>query len=330
MRNLFFIVLCFVFTTNVLAQHKNREIENIVFEGAGIRGIAYGGVIHQLEVTQQLKNINNIAGTSAGAITALLLCLGYTSSEIVDIIAATKFQKFNEGGGFFIGAAWRIHKHYGWYKSKKMDKWLQHLIEAKTNNPNSTFEQLKMQGFKNLYVTATCLNKQKTLVFSAQTYPTMKIKDAVRCSMSIPLYFEAIFIDSNGTVVKKSNKNNIDVVVDGGITSNFPIQIFDSIDKKTNTRIYNKKTLGIRIDDEKQIQKDKIDKQLVEMPITTIKNYMQAFYVYTLENLNRNTLTAEDWERTISVSSMGIGPQVKKLSQEQKQKLYTSGIDSFK
>ena len=53
--------------------------ENLVFEGAGIRGIAYSGAIAELEQHGLLKNIKRVGGTSAGAITALLLCLGYTA-----------------------------------------------------------------------------------------------------------------------------------------------------------------------------------------------------------------------------------------------------------
>ncbi len=308
---------------------QNTTIENLVFEGAGIRGIAYSGVIKTLENYQLTDSIHNVAGTSAGAITAMMLALGYTSDEIYRIIDNTNFQHFNDGELIFMGGFYRLINQYGWYKGDRLSMWLENLIDAKTGNPDITFQQLQSLGYKNLFVTGTCLNKQKLLVFSAQTYPDMKIKDAVRISISIPLYFKAVFIDEKGQVYDKQNKEkNLDLVVDGGIIGNFPIFIFDDYKKDENgrlIRIPNPKTLGIRIDTDKQIQNDQKKKELTTIPIKNINDYMLAFYTLVLEKLNRAELTQADWQRTISVSSVGVGPKIKKLTQEQKKKLMKSG-----
>jgi len=173
------------------------------------------------------------------------------------------------------------------------------------------------------------MNKQKLFVFSAESYPQMKVKDAVRISMSIPLYFEAVFIDSVGKVYKNQNKiKNLDVVVDGGIIANFPIFLFDSISIDSSnykSRIPNFKTIGVRVDTDLQIKNDSIDKALVPMEINKMSDYLAAFYNIVLENLNRNQLIPEDWERTISVSSVGIGPKIRKLTSEEKMALIKSG-----
>lgn len=310
---------------------QNVQPENLVFEGAGIRGIAYSGVIHQLENEGILKNITKVGGTSAGAITALMVSLGYNSSEIFKIISDTKFQKFNDGEFFFIGGFSRLKSRYGWYKGDEFSKWLEKIVEDKTENPEITFAELNNKGFKDLYVTATCLNKQKLLIFSADSYPQMKIKDAVRISMSIPLYFEAVFIDSSGKLYKTQNsKKDLDTVVDGGIIGNFPIFMFDSLyldPSNQSHRIPNYKTIGIRIDTDEQIQSDSLSRELMPIEINTISDYLMAFYVLTLENLNRNKLIPEDWERTISVSSAGISPRIKKLSKDQKEALIKNGED---
>ena len=160
----------------------------------------------------------------------------------------------------------------------------------------------------------------------------MKIKDAVRISMSIPLYFQAVFIDSIGKTYSKQNQNNdLDLMVDGGIVGNFPIQIFDSykIDTMNNEyRVPNYETLGIRIDSDSQIKEDSISRKLAPYPIEDFTDYISAFYIMIIENLNRNNLTEDDWNRTISVSSMGITPRIKKLTAEQKEILYNSGLES--
>ena len=41
-------------------------IKNLVFEGAGMRGIAYCGVLEELETQGLVKDVEKVAGTSAG------------------------------------------------------------------------------------------------------------------------------------------------------------------------------------------------------------------------------------------------------------------------
>jgi len=170
------------------------------------------------------------------------------------------------------------------------------------------------------------------IVLSYETYPKMKVKDAVRISMSIPLYYQAVFVDSIGNTYSKQNKeNNLDIMVDGGIIGNFPIQIFDTYETTSENkelRIPNFETIGVRIDSESQINEDKNNRELATYDITNFRDYVSALYIIVIENLNRNYLTDEDWARTISVSSVGISPKVKKLSKEQKELLIISGKKS--
>ena len=325
------LTILFVLFYNI-SNAQVHTYKNIIFEGAGIRGIAYAGVLEEFEKAKLLENITKVGGTSAGSIIALTLSLGYNAQEINQLIYKTNFNKFNDGRFFFIGGIHRMNKNYGWYRGAKFSAWLEDLIDKKTGNSEITFSEFHDKGYRDLYITATCLNKQKLLIFSYETYPDMKIKDAVRISMSIPLYFEAVFIDSAGTVIPKpGNRTDVDVVVDGGIIGNFPIQIFDSIlSTALNpiTRIANPETIGIRIDSDTQIKYDNSSKELAPIQINDLSHYMEAFYSMVLENLNRNQLTPNDWKRSISVSSANIGPRVKKLSPSQKESLINSGRKS--
>ncbi len=300
-----------------------------MFEGAGIRGIAYAGVIDVFEQQGILENIEKVGGTSAGALTALMVSLGYSADEIIDIVSRTDIKKFNDGKYILFGGFYRMRKNYGWYRGDKFTQWLENIISNKTGDSEITFSTLHTQGYKDLYITATCLNKQKLIVLSHESYPEMKIKDAVRISMSIPLYFKAVFIDSTGKVYENPKKaDDLDIVMDGGIIGNYPIFLFDSVsvDSNNNTiRIPNPATIGIRIDSDLQIQNDSQSKELVPMEIDNIQDYVMAFFVFVIENLNRNQLINADWERTVSVSSVGIGPIIKKLSKKQKVKLIDSG-----
>ncbi|TXK48914.1 patatin-like phospholipase family protein [Pontibacter qinzhouensis] len=328
MLKLLLLPLFFLLWTCSFAQ--TTSYRNLVFEGAGIRGVAYTGFISEFEKAGLLEQVEKVGGTSAGAIVSLTLALGYNADEITGIIYDTKFQQFNDGQYIFFGGISRVKKRYGWYKGDKFLQWLEKIIAAKTGNADITFQELHDRGFKELYVTGTSLNRQKMLVFSRETYPDMKIKDAVRISMSVPLYFEAVVIDSAGKVINKpKDLAGYDMVVDGGIIGNFPIQLFDSVATGAgNTRIINSHTLGIRIDSDLQLEYDKTTHEIAPYPITNLKDYMGAFYALVIENLNRHQLTEADWERTVSISSAGIGPKVKRLSKGQKDALISSGRQS--
>lgn len=323
-------ILLIVFLLINVPSYSQNNIRNLVFEGAGIRGIAYSGAIKELEHRNILKDVQRVGGTSSGAVTALLLCVGYSADDIASIINSTSFKKFNDGKFFFAGGINRIQKYFGWYRGKEFERWLSELIEAKANNADITFNELKQKGFKDLYVTGTCLNKQSLMIFSYENYPNMKVKDAIRISMSIPLYFEAVFIDSTGNIIHHpKNKDGLDVMVDGGIAANFPIKIFDSTKyfdaPKSNSFAPNPQTIGFRIDRNDQIKNDISGKSLAPMTINSIKDYFGAFYNIIIENLNRQTLTKEDWQRTVSISDGAIAPRVRRLPMKEVNTLISNG-----
>ncbi|MFZ4785380.1 MAG: patatin-like phospholipase family protein [Flavobacteriales bacterium] len=321
---------------------RTQTIDNLVFEGAGIRGIAYCGALMELEEQGYLSSVQRVAGTSSGAITASLLSVGYTPQEIYDIIGETNFGKFNDGGGLFIGGIHRLKKKLGYYKGRKFLDWLEKLIEAKTGNKNFTFADLEQKvtanrfnnPFKHLVISATSLNHQEALFFSYYTYPQMRIVDAVRASMAVPYYFEPLIIDSLGKSVSfKEMKPSDHICVDGGFVTNFPIYIFDYAPYCTGvetpiagTRNCSGSTFGLRIDNQDQIDADQNGhRELVDVPIADIKDYSIAFYYLVKESMNRYMLTEDDWLRTISISDCAIGPKVKKLSIAEKQLLIDAG-----
>lgn len=203
--------------------------ENLVFEGAGIRGLAYCGALMELDQRQMLAPIQRVAGTSSGAITATLLAVGYTPQEIFEMIGNTNFARFNDGGGFFIGGTLRLFRRMGYYKGKKFTRWMENCIAAKVGNANITFTELEALSnqnpvFKTLVITATCMNHQKVEYFSVHTYPEMRVVDAVRASMAVPLYFEPLIINDKGEPQDVRNYQDHDhILLDGGFLSNFPI-----------------------------------------------------------------------------------------------------------
>jgi len=308
---------------------QEPALKNLVLEGAGVRGIAYVGAMKYMEEHGLADDIEQVGGTSAGAIMALTISLGYSSREIEDLVYSMKLQKFNDGRFFFIGGISRLNRNYGWYRGQRFLKWLEKVIAQKTGNKDITFSELHQRGFKNLYVTGTSLNHQKLIVFSWKTYPHMKVKDAVRISMSIPLYFEAVTIDSAGNVVSRRDAKPFhDIVVDGGFTGNFPITIFDSVTQ--SHRIANPETFGLRIDTPEQLAYDTASKGIAPIPVHHFKSYVGAFYNFVIENLNRADLTENDWERTVSISSGNVGPRIRKLTLQEKRQLISNGYEAMR
>jgi NTE family protein len=300
-----------------------QKVENLVFEGAGIRGIAYAGVVQELEQQNILPQVKKVGGTSAGAIVALLISLNYTAAEIEAIIGSTNFKRFNDGRFLFAGGINRMNRYFGWYRGNRFERWLEGLIKAKTGNGNISFEDLRNKGFKELYVTGTNLNKQQLIVFSYHTSPHIKVKEAVRISMSIPLYFEPLYMTKSGVVVRRpKNKKEVDVLLDGGFIANYPIFLFDEVREKRNP---NFNTIGFRIDTEAQIKRDSTRDGLAPMEVTNLPQYVTAFYTLIIESLNRQTLTPEDWQRTVSISDGAIGPRIRKLKKAEIELLVKNG-----
>jgi NTE family protein len=313
------------------AQSQNATIQNLVFEGAGIRGLAYVGAYKKLVELNKLQQLQNVSGTSAGAIIALCIALEYTPKELEKIISELKLQSFNDGNFLIFGGLYRVNKKFGYYKGNKFLKWLEQIIETKTKNSEITFAEMQSRGYKNLYITGTSLNKQKAIIFSVNSFPNMKVKDAVRASMSIPLYYEPVILDSVGKKYKDiCDCLHCDIVVDGGILENFPIHVFDTLNNYLGINMYkpNYNTIGLRIDSESQIQNDSADNDLAEVPIINFQNYINAFYTLGLESVNRGLLSNADWQRTISIGDAAIQPKVKRLNMAQKYNLMQSGSDA--
>ena len=331
--------ICLLLSLHAFAQQP--QYTNLALEGGGIRGIAYGGALQQLDSLGILPQIRRVAGTSAGAIQAALLSVGYTPAEITEITFKTPVQQFNDGRFIFFGGTNRLFKQYGWYRGDKFTEWLGKQLAAKTGNPNITFAELHAlagQGKgRDLYVTGTNLTDQCVMVFSHETHPNMQVKHAVRISMSIPLYYRAVLLDQQGNVVTKPEKGQqLDVLVDGGVLANFPINVFDDpkylADAEPDQKdfdskgiYHNPQTLGLKLDRDEQIAFDEQQAGLAPYHIHKFNDYMGAFYTIIKESLNRQHLTSHDWDRTISISTAGFSPRVRKLSEGEKSALLASG-----
>jgi NTE family protein len=141
--------------------------------------------------------------------------------------------------------------------------------------------------------------------------------------MTIPLYFEAIFLDSTGHVLqsRKEMDSNTMILVDGGLGLNYPIHLFDTLVRHNPHSVYqpNPHTLGIKFDDDQQIDYNIRGKGLAPMRIRKVTEFIGAFYNVSFEEINRSTMSITDWERTIFIPTDGFSPRIRRLKQAEKQ-----------
>ena len=329
MKSLLILFLGFIVLYPTQAQ--TPLYRNLVMEGGGIKGIAYGGALAELESRGVLQSITRVAGTSAGAIQAALFALGYNAEEITEIIHSTPIESFNDDG-FIVKGTKRLLKKFGWYKGDAFHMKMLTLIAQRTGNPNLTFADLhelaKTYPFRDLYVTGANLSEQRIEIFSYETYPSMRIADAVRISMSIPLFYEAIWLDSKGKVWEEGCAE-CQLFVDGGLLMNYPVEVFDRPEFIKNFRDqgekpFNGETIGLRLERCDQIDYDLNQNQTIApRTIQDFGTYMSALSGLLMRNVAPPH--PRDPERTIYINDLGFSSMPRKVPVLEKEMLLNSG-----
>jgi NTE family protein len=297
-----------------------QPFKNLVLEGGGIRGIAYAGAVGVLDSSGVLKNIENIAGTSAGALQGMAIAVGYSSAEMREILENVKWEHLNDGALIFVGGSLRMVQYYGWFPGMALRNWCDDMLFAKTGIHDLTFRQLDSlkkthKEMKNLYVVASNLTIQQPMELSVRTFPNMCIADAINASAAIPLYYEPVVIDRNGKrLAKGQGDSNSYYLVDGGLLANYPYFIFDSMPGRT---------LGLMLDRPAQI--NRTDSGHAEFPINNILDFTEACYTSVLEMQTHRIWNPVMEKNTVRISVGNIGPRVRKMKKEEVDMLVNNG-----
>lgn len=276
-------------------------IENLVFQGGGVKGIAYAGAVEMLAKYQILPHVKRVAGTSAGAITALLLALRYNADEFHEITMNMNYKALEDHFNPL-----RILTHYGLYKGDALLHWLKNIVRGSGLQENATFVDLEDFGGLDLRVFACDLNDKVIEEFSVHNTPKVKIAEAVRASMSIPLYFEAWQFPDHYP--------DDHIYVDGGMVFNFPITVFDSEDSVNNA------TLGFHMEN-LNFPHDSVNLKHDELILYIRTIFEMLLNSQDLEFLKDETAMA----RTVRIDDFGIASTDFNVSNERKFELYESG-----
>lgn len=322
------LVLLLFFCLKVSAQQRYK---NLVLEGGGVRGLAYAGAMQVLDSIGILQQVERVGGTSAGAIQATMLCIGYTPAEVLRAIEHVPLKQFNDGS--IASGIYRLPKKFGFYKGEKISNWIDTLIRAKTGDADITFLQLHQQKalkhYKDLYITGTDLSYRCLRVFSYETYPNMRIKDALRISFAIPLYFEPVYMTDSGTIKPANSVPGLHLMVDGGLLSNYPIQIFDNPSYypcSNDGNCSNPETLGLLLEKPDQLSYRQGNKN-EPLVIGTLGEYIGAVYKTIIDRPNPDNTQLN---RTITINDLGVNGRVRKLPQKTIDELVESGKQSVR
>ena len=193
----------------------------LVLSGGGAKGFAHIGVIKALE--EHKIPIDYIGGTSMGAVVGGLYAMGMSTDEMIRIVKSEEFSHWMSGV---------IEEEYNYYfKAEYPGPDLLSLgIDIKDTIPktrlplslipNHLMDFVFMEifsrasaaagyDFDSLFVPYLCVSvdvsNSREVVFRKGD-----LTQAVRASMTYPLYFRPIVIDGN-------------IMYDGGIYNNFPI-----------------------------------------------------------------------------------------------------------
>jgi NTE family protein len=203
-----------------------QMLADLVFEGGGVKGIGLAGAYRGL--TDSGYEAGCVAGTSAGAITAALVAAGYSGAELEEIVLhQMDFTKFEDGsflGRFGApGDIAQFFRYRGMHSGNYFLGWITELLAAKGK---TTFGDLRDETAQTpartyrLRVIASDLSTRSMLVLPedaqhlGQDPDELRIAEAIRMSMSIPVFFEPVRVAGHE-------------IVDGGLLSNFPVWLFD-------------------------------------------------------------------------------------------------------
>jgi len=220
-------VLSFFFIICITAFSSIAQKVGLVLSGGGAKGLAHISVIRALE--ENCIPIDYIAGTSMGAIVAGLYAAGYSADEMEQLFKSEQFKFWSKG---------KIQEEYRYYflKLEEDPSWLELNVLKKEDKlkilpPTSIIPEEQIDfafmemfsavtavsngDFNKLFVPFFCI---ATDVYNNREVVLRKgdLGEAIRGSMTFPLYFKPIEIDGS-------------LVFDGGIVNNFPVQHLKNI-----------------------------------------------------------------------------------------------------
>lgn len=195
------------------AEKKKDKPSTLIMKGGGIKGLAYVGALEVL--TSNGYTFNWFAGTSAGAISAVLMGVGFSYNELEIELGKKNFNDFKDSNLF--GMIWNLITKCGLYQANSFTIWLDTLVANKLQTRNRVlFSTLKTKNINTRITIYASRRGTKVHVFDSKELKELSdrqsppIAFAARCSMAIPFFFTPTSIHGYKTY-------------DGGMQNNYPV-----------------------------------------------------------------------------------------------------------
>lgn len=291
-----------------------------------MKGIGLAGAYRELSAGGYRPGC--VAGTSAGAIMAALVAAGYTGEQLEDIVLnKMNFQKF-EDGTFLdkfgpIGDIAQFFKSRGMHSGNYFRGWIGDLLAAKGKTRFGDLRNADTSDPKRTYtlqVIASDLSSRSMLVLPQDAKQLgiepddLEIAEAIRMSMSIPVFFQPVSRGGHE-------------IVDGGLLSNFPVWLFDT-PAGTVPRF---PTFGLLL-----VAPGQTAPLLPTPPGAPVKpigsdiDFLKAIAETMMEAHDRFYVEQANYARTIPIPTKGVGTTEFDITPARAQELFQSGRDAAK
>jgi NTE family protein len=312
-----------------MSEAAQAPYTDLVFEGGGVKGIGLAGAIATLEERGYVPQ--NVAGTSAGAISAALMAAGYSAAELREIIMALDYRAFQDKAWEdkvpMIERSLSLLLDLGLYEGDYFLEWIRERLEAKGVR---TFADLVHPDYADdprfrsrLQVVASDVTMHELLVLPRDARKLgidpdeLDVALAVRMSMSIPVFFEPVRWENPET-------GRTHVIVDGGMLSNFPVWLFDCDDGSPP----DWPTFGLLLVEPKP--STPIGARLPKTKMEgsgpgAVVGYMKALAQTMMEAHDRLYVEQANYARTIPIPTLGVGTTEFDLPKERALALFDSG-----
>lgn len=303
---------------------NDHSYEYLVLSGGGVKGISFTGALETLQklniiysTTNEFK-LKGIAGASAGSIIASLLAIGYTPTELIDIMSNLDFERIADDKLGYIRDTLNFIENWGVCPGNYIQDFLADLIEKKTGNKDYTLVDLMNDKNVKLVIVTTDVSNQKSVYLypgnPIDAYSNIPIRKAVRMSIGVQGVFEPY------------EYNNC-YFVDGGTLDNYPLHVFDGEypgDQKARLNLCppNPKVLGLKL----MTSNDQINYNITEkIEIDGLFEYVAANINMFLTENDRRIMTPSFWIRTIIIITPNYPLTKFNINDQEKQLLINAG-----
>lgn len=183
----------------------------LIFSGGGTRCLVLAELLFLLEHDGHLKDVNTYYGTSAGALLAALYTLSRSALRTKTILWKLDFSTFRN---VEVSTLLNFMNTWAMDDGIALQTGINKLLDFIITGGSS----LLLRDAPGLHICVADLTTRQTLVLSAANYPDLRIGEAVRASMSLPIF------------IKPYRAPNGNIWVDGGVRANFPwFQVPESV-----------------------------------------------------------------------------------------------------